>query len=134
MVKNQDIIHQLNQKVRYINKHLNDCLKNHGLYNAQWSIIYYLYKNGAKTQTEITQYFHVEAPTVTRTLKRMEANGWISRTQGQDKRARLIQLTDSAKEKYFDIEKSVASHEEKMLEQLSEEEKNVFYQLIQKLV
>lgn len=123
----------MNQRVRYINKHLNDCLKQHGLYNAQWSILYYLYKNGAKTQSEIMSYFHVEAPTITRTVKRMEENGWIVRVPGADKRERYIELTADAKKKYSEIEKTVSEHEEIMLANLTIEEKQFLLDLLQKI-
>ena len=46
--------------------------------------MYYLYKNGAKTQKEITDYFLVNAPTITRTVKRMEENGWAKRLCNSD--------------------------------------------------
>ncbi|WP_047986002.1 MarR family winged helix-turn-helix transcriptional regulator [Ornithinibacillus californiensis] len=130
---NQDLLHLLNQRVRYINKHLNEQLQKHGLYNAQWSIMYYLYKNGVKTQSEIMNYFLVNAPTITRTVKRMEENGWISRVAGQDKRERYIDLTDEAKKKYKEIEETVSEHEVVMLANLTTEEKETLLNLLQKL-
>jgi MarR family transcriptional regulator, transcriptional regulator for hemolysin len=130
---NQDLIHLLNQRVRYINKHLNEQLQKHGLYNAQWSIMYYLYKNGVKTQSEIMNYFLVNAPTITRTVKRMEENGWVSRVPGQDKRERYIDLTDEAKKKYKEIEETVSEHEVEMLANLTTEEKETLLNLLQKL-
>lgn len=81
---NQQLMHLLNQRVRLINKNLNEHIQVHGLYGAQWSIMYYLYKNGAKTQKEITDYFLVNAPTITRTVKRMEENGWAKRLCNSD--------------------------------------------------
>ncbi len=33
------------------------------------------------TQKEIWSYLNVEAPTVTRTIKRLEENGWIQRNR-----------------------------------------------------
>lgn len=130
---NQDLIHLLNQRVRYISKHLNDTLQQHGLYQAQWSILYYLYKNGPKTQTDIMNYFHVNAPTITRTVKRMEENGWVSRVAGSDRRERFIELTDESKKKYKEIENVVSQHEERMLINLSIEEKEILLQLLEKI-
>jgi MarR family transcriptional regulator, transcriptional regulator for hemolysin len=130
---NQDLFHLLNQRVRYINKNLNESLQKHGLYNAQWSIMFYLYKNGAKTQKEIMNYFLVNAPTITRTVKRMEDHGWISREAGNDRRERYIELTKEAKDKYEEIELTVSLHEKKMLANLTEEEKKVLFYLLQKI-
>ncbi|WP_042148695.1 MarR family winged helix-turn-helix transcriptional regulator [Paucisalibacillus sp. EB02] len=130
---NQDLLHLLNQRVRYINKKLNESLQQHGLYNSQWSIMYYLYKNGTKTQKEIMNYFHVNAPTITRTVKRMEENRWIRRVEGQDRRERYIELTTEAKDKYKEIENTFSIHEEKVLFNLSEQEKEILLKLLQKL-
>ncbi|MFS0672149.1 MarR family winged helix-turn-helix transcriptional regulator [Ornithinibacillus sp. 179-J 7C1 HS] len=130
---NRKLIHLLNQQVRYINKNLNERIQDHDLYNAQWSILYFLHENGAKTQTEITNYFHVNAPTITRTVKRMEENGWINRVVGQDRRHQYIELSHDAKEKYKEIEKVVSEHEEEMLSNLSREEKELLLSLLQKL-
>lgn len=44
---------------------------------------------------EISSYLGVEAPTMTRTLARLEKSGWITRTAGKDKREKLISLTDA---------------------------------------
>jgi MarR family transcriptional regulator, transcriptional regulator for hemolysin len=130
---NQDLIHLLNQRVRYINKKLNERLQEHGLYNSQWSIMYYLYKNGTKTQKEIMNYFHVNAPTITRTVKRMEENGWVSRVEGQDRRERYIELTKEAKEKYKKIENTVSIHDEEILINLSEKEKEALFEMLLKI-
>lgn len=130
---NQDLLHLLNQRVRYINKKLNERLQEHGLYNSQWSIMYYLYKNGTKTQKEIMNYFHVNAPTITRTVKRMEENGWVSRVEGQDRRERYIELTKEAKEKYKKIENTVSIHDEEILINLSEKEKEALFEMLLKI-
>ncbi|MEN2465098.1 MarR family transcriptional regulator [Ornithinibacillus sp. JPR2-1] len=132
-MKNRDIIHLFNQRVRFINKQLNDRLQSHDLYHAQWSIMYYLYENGPKTQTEITNYFHVNPPTITRTVKRMEENGWVNRVVGKDRRQHYIELTNDAMERYKEIEKIVADHEAEILSQLSEEEKELFHNILLKL-
>ncbi|SET17610.1 DNA-binding transcriptional regulator, MarR family [Oceanobacillus limi] len=132
-MSDQDFFHLLNQKVRFINKQLNDCLSQYGLYKSQWSVLFLLNKEGAMTQTEITHYFHVEAPTVTRTLKRMEANNWVKRVQGNDKRERLIDLTEMAKQRYGEIEKAISEQERKMVANLSNTEKQKLYNLLQKL-
>ncbi len=128
-----ELIHTLNQQVRYINKQLNEQLKKHKLYHSQWLIIYCLQRFGPMTQTEIWQYLNVEAPTVTRTLKRMEENGWIIRKQGEDKRERLILLSNSAKEKYDAIKQSVEQFEVNILKAFTEEEQVQLATLIKKI-
>jgi MarR family transcriptional regulator, transcriptional regulator for hemolysin len=132
-VENRDIMHALNQLSRYTVKELNVQLKDHDLYASQWAIIYCLDTFGAMTQTEIWKYLNTEAPTVTRTLVRMEKSGWISRKQGQDKRERIIELTPMAIEQIPTVKKSVESFDEEMLSAFSQQEKNQLYTLLAKL-
>lgn len=130
---NQDIIHLLNQQTRYFQKELNNLLNDHGLYTAQWSIIFCIDKFGPMTQTDIWKYLNVEAPTMTRTLSRMEKNGWIIRKQGVDKRERVIELTEFAKNEYRILRDKIDRFEERMLGGLSETEKEQLKILLLKL-
>ena len=130
---NQDIIHLLNQQTRYFQKELNNLLNDHGLYAAQWSIIFCIDKFGPMTQTDIWKYLNVEAPTMTRTLSRMEKNGWIIRKQGVDKRERVIELTEFAKNEYRILRDKIDRFEERVLGGLSETEKEQLKILLLKL-
>ncbi len=132
-VSNQDVIHALNQRARLFSKSLNTHLIDHGLYTSQWSILFCLYHFGTMTQTQIWKYLNVEAPTVTRSLGRMEKNGWITRRQGEDKRERLIELTDEAKRKFFTLKQSVTKMEDQLLASLTKNEKEQLYYLLNKI-
>ena len=104
-------------------KEVNEALKEFGLYSAQWSLLFCLNHMGSMTQTEIWQYLNVEAPTVTRTLVKLEERQLISRKEGKDKRERIVQLTDQAKDLIPRIEARVEKLEQTMLQALSEEER-----------
>jgi len=132
-LSNQDIFHLLHQKSRYTTKLVNQPLKEHGLYTSQWSILFCLHEFGTMTQKEIWTYLNVEAPTVTRTVKRMEESGWIERTQGDDKRERIIVLTEEAKVKFSEIEASVETIERTLLQHFTEQEKEQLYELLRKI-
>ncbi|WP_028784657.1 MarR family winged helix-turn-helix transcriptional regulator [Thalassobacillus devorans] len=129
----RELFHLLNQRVRLITKEMNNILSGHGLYHSQWSIIFCLDQFGPMTQTAIWKYLHVEAPTVTRTISRMEKNGWIIRKQGEDKRERVIELTDAAKEKFTAVNKAVEQVEQEMAQPLSGEEVQQLQYLLKKL-
>ena len=127
------LFHMLYRKTRSMSKVLNEQLQRHELYSSQWSILYCLKINGPMTQSEIWRYLVVEAPTVTRTLVKLEEGGWVKRTHGRDKRERLVSLTDKAIENFPMIEKDVKSFEQKMLENLSDEEQDNLFHLLTKL-
>jgi len=117
------IFHDIHQKSRLSMKEVNEALKEFGLYSAQWSLLFCLNRLGTMTQTEIWQYLNVEAPTVTRTLVKLEERQLISRKEGKDKRERIVQLTDQAKDLIPRIETRVEKLEQTMLQALSEEER-----------
>lgn len=130
---NRDIIHLLQQKSRYIKKCLDTGLIDHQLYSAQWSILYCLEQFGSMTQTEIKDYLLVEAPTITRTIEKLEQNGWITRTPGKDKRARIITISEAGKTDLKPIIEQVGNMEATLLQHFSTEEKATLYHLLQKI-
>ncbi|MEK5080012.1 MarR family transcriptional regulator [Solibacillus sp. FSL W7-1436] len=127
------LFHILFQQNRYLVKQLNDTLKQHGLFSSQWTVLFLLHQKGQMTLTEIWKYLDVEAPTVTRTVTRLETLGWVERVQGTDKREKMIDLTAKAMEQFPQIEASVVSFERKMTENLSEEEQALLIQLLKKM-
>ena len=127
------LFHILFQQNRYLVKQLNDVLKQHGLFSSQWTVLFLLHQNGKMTLTEIWKYLDVEAPTVTRTVTRLETLGWVERVQGADKREKMIDLTAKALELFPEIEESVLSFERKMTENLSEDEQAHLIHLLKKM-
>lgn len=131
---NRKIIHQLNQSTRMVAKKTNEQLEAYGLYGSQWSILYCLYTCGPMTQKDIWTYLHVEAPTVTRTVSRLEKNGWVKRIQGDDKREKVVKMTEEAKIKYDDIQLKMQEFEEEMLSVFEERDKKTFQRLLNQLL
>lgn len=132
-LSNHDIFHVLHQKSRSVKKQLNTGLKEHNLYISQWSILFCLNKFGVMTQTEIQTYLHVEAPTITRTLEKMEKQDWIIRKHGDDKRERIIEMSDNAKTTFNIFIKDVADIEDSLLNDFTETERNQLYYLLNKI-
>lgn len=127
------VFHEMHQKARLSNKEVNEALKDYGLYSAQWSILFCLKRFGIMTQTEIWQYLNVEAPTVTRTLMKLEQRNFIIRKEGKDKRERIVELTDEAKSLIPKIEGKIAEVECRLLQSLSDDEVNELTRLLKKL-
>ncbi len=130
---NKLVFHELNQKARLSIKDVNEALKEFELYSAQWSILYTLKRFGIMTQTEIWKYLHVEAPTVTRTLVKLEQRKLIIRKEGKDKRERIVQLTEEAQILIPKIEERIVQVEKQLLLSLSMDEVNQLTQLLKKI-
>jgi len=115
-------LHLLNQTVRILNKRTNETLQEFGLFHSQWSILYCLDKRGKLTQTEISRYLNVERPTVTRTIRKLEENGWVERSKGTDKRENLIELSEIAEFKMPAIRQKIKLFEAEQLYGLTAED------------
>jgi len=72
-------------------------LKNAGLEITQFGLLTALAAAGEVNQKRLSEGFVMDSTTLTRTLERMEKRGWISVTQGKDKRERLFSLTAAGK-------------------------------------
>ena len=121
------------QKNRQIVNQLNEALKEHGLFHAQWTILYLLQKNGPMSLTEIWKYLNVEAPTVTRTVSRLQILGWVERVEGTDKREKIVALSDTAISQFPKIEASIEAFEKNVTQQLSKNEEQQLMTLLKKL-
>lgn len=127
------LFHEIHQKSRLSVKEVNDALKEFGLYSSQWSILFCLKQFGPMTQKGIWQYLNVEAPTVARTVQRLEETGWVMRKEGEDKRERIVHLSERAEGKVKEIERRIIGVEEKLLTSLSEDEQRQLMELLQKI-
>lgn len=127
------LFHVFFQQNRYLVNQLNEALKAHGLFNSQWTILFLLHDNGPMTLTEIWKYLNVEAPTITRTVTRLQTLGWVVRIEGTDKREKIIALSEYALEQFPAIEKSVVAFEQQITEQLSQDEQQQLLHLLKKL-
>lgn len=134
MNENQSkFFHSINQFTRHFSKSLNEVLVPLGLYSAQWTIIYLLKTKGPATQKDLSLYLGVEAPTMTRTLARLELAGWISKVPGADKREKKIILTDAAIQKYDEWLEAVRSCEKNLLKNVGNEEISSMMKIIEKM-
>ncbi|AWE07067.1 MarR family transcriptional regulator [Lysinibacillus sp. 2017] len=127
------LFHILFQQNRYLVNQLNDVLKNHGLFNSQWTILFLLHENGPMSLTSIWKYLNVEAPTITRTVSRLEVLGWVERQQGIDKREKIITLTPYANEQFPTVEASVLAFEQQMIQNLNNEDQQLLIHLLKKM-
>lgn len=127
------LFHEIFQKTRFLNKELNQVLKEYNLFASQWTVIYCIYKHGDMTLTEIWRYLNVEAPTVTRTVNRLVELGWLTIEHGTDRRERIVKLTDEASTNFSEIEESIIAFERRFLERLTVDEQTQLLKLLRKM-
>ena len=127
------IVHELFQRARLLSTELNKALKEHGLFSSQWSVIYVIHQHGEMTLTQIWKYLNVEAPTITRTVNRLEQMGWLETREGTDRREKNVRLSDSAIAQLPNILKTIIQFEEDSFDGLSEEEQEILMKLLRKI-
>lgn len=118
--------------IGYLIKNINDKLKakadaDFKCYNltlAQSRVFAFLHSNGGQaTQKEIEVFLEVSHPTVVGIVSRMEQNGHVtSWIDGNDKRNKIVKLTEAAEALSMDMEHNISANEQKMLTSLSVED------------
>ena len=126
--------HKVNQLARSFTKKLNEKISPLGLYSSQWAIVVYLYEKKQCTQIELSQYLTVEAPTITRTLARMEEMGWVTREYGNNKREKHIKLTEKAYEMFIKWNLVSDNIEVEATKDISKDELDVFNNVLEKMI
>src|SRR5262249_12748862 len=79
----------LRRATRIVTRIYDQELKNTGLEVTQLGLLMALAAAGELNQKRLSEGFAMDSTTLTRTLERMYTRGWISMTQGADKRQRL---------------------------------------------
>ena len=127
------LFHEIFQKTRILSKELNETLKVYDLFAAQWSVLFCVHQHGEMTLTNIWKYLNVEAPTITRTVSRLEVLGWLTTTEGKDRREKLVRLSEEAATRFPIIEATIIKFENEFLKGLSDEEQTMLMALLQKM-
>ncbi len=79
-------------------------------------------EDGKVTVSELNSLIDVSAPALSRTIKNLEGDGFISRTEdANDRRNNFLSLTDKGKNIICDAEKRMRKCSENVLEKMGEE-------------
>ncbi|AST90257.1 MarR family transcriptional regulator [Sutcliffiella cohnii] len=116
------LFHKIHQLSRKVMKDNNQILQPFSIYSGQWTVLYVLKTQGTQTISELSDYLSVEAPPMTRMIQRLEKQGYVVRTTGEDKRVKRIQLTEKALLEYPKWEEAIAKRKEEIMSNLSSKE------------
>lgn len=83
---------------RFITSLYDEYLRPVGVRATQLSVLMALEQTGSVTITSLAEVLLMDRTTLPRDLKPLERNGWISITEGKDRRKRFIDLTPEGKE------------------------------------
>ncbi|SNT16116.1 transcriptional regulator, MarR family [Noviherbaspirillum humi] len=88
---------------------LNKRLKPLGMSQSKWRALRYADRAGDIAQADLAALLGIEAPAVTRLIKQMEQEGWITRqARPDDARVKLVRVTAKARKIIARIDQEVA--------------------------
>lgn len=129
-----DLAVGLTQAARALRTVLSRSLAESGLYAGQDGVILALAEQDGLTAGQLAAHLGVKAPTMTRTIGRMEAQGFVMRSEdGEDGRLTKVFLTESGRASVTRIEQSVAACGELALKDFSGKEIRTLMRLLRAL-
>ncbi|GAA0313180.1 MarR family transcriptional regulator [Oceanobacillus sp. FSL W7-1293] len=118
---------------RLLMKHLNDLLEKYQLSYSLWQVIIYLKDSGTSTLVDISNYYQVEKPGITRRVHRLQESGLIKEVPSTNRREKIIELTEEGKRVYQVCREEITALEHSISEGLTEEEKQISFQFLMKI-
>jgi MarR family transcriptional regulator, transcriptional regulator for hemolysin len=112
---------------------LNELLNAYELSYSLWEVIFYIKNNGPSTLVDIANHYNVEKPTITRRVHRLEELQMVKQIAGQDKREKIIQLTELGEEVYKACRKKITNLEIRVMEDIGKEEQEVVFYTLPKI-
>lgn len=116
----------------FVNK-LNELLSEYELSYSLWQVIFYIEKNSESTLSEISKYYNIEKPSITRRVQNLEEKNIVKQIKGKDKREKLIVLTDEGVEICKDCRKKIIKLEEQVTSCLEKEEQIILQDYLIKI-
>lgn len=88
-----------------------------------WSVMRLIFYEGARTVSDISYHQKVERPTITKVVQKLGELGYVEVQSGEDRRTRIIQLTENGWEVCCQIQKKLDEFQQYVLEDVSEEDR-----------
>lgn len=130
-VSTVELAQSITQAARSMRTVLSHHLGAAGLYAGQDAVILAIAEDGSATPGKIAQRLGVKAPTITRTISRLEAQGFVERRSvDDDGRLTMVSLTASGEESVDHINASLIDCSERAVEGLSEKEVRTLIKLL----
>jgi DNA-binding MarR family transcriptional regulator len=104
----------LRRASRVLTQHYEAALRPLGLRATQFTLMQALSFAGEISQGKLGEILAIDSTTLTRTLAIMERQGWIASRSGEDRRERLLSLSNAGKAEY----KRALPHWEKVQQEL----------------
>lgn len=125
-----ELIHLLYQTTRAISQGVNQVLDDYGLYSSEWSIIVAINETGPVSQIALANYLNIEPAAISKTVVKLEEKGFVERKPGNDKREKMVYLTEQAQKQFAIWEKAIDQHRQAILADLPEAKQHDLYVML----
>ena len=112
---------------------LNELLASYNLSYSLWQVIFYVKNFGPSTLVDVSNYYNVEKPTITRRVHRLEGLQMVNQIPGKDRREKIIQLTEIGEEIYQTCRVKITEMEYRVMEGIPEHEQNIAFEILPKI-
>lgn len=95
---------------------LNELLQPYDLSYSLWQVMVYLYEHEHASLVEISTYYGIEKPSITRRVQRLEELGYLTMAQGNDRREKSIGLSRQGHSVYTQCRHKITALERRATE------------------
>ena len=134
LLLNSIIPYQINLLSYRMNRLLDQELRTHDLSISCWRIMAVLDFNASATVNELARYALIEQSTLSRILRRMEADGLlVIQVPREDGRVRFVSLTEAGRSKYDTVRSVTMKHVSRIVDGFSREERAILMSFISRM-
>lgn len=109
--------------INEISKLFRDRIRDENMQNSYRMLLFHLAMRGGRTQLELANITHLKPPTISVTLKKMEADGYVKRVPNErDMRQTLVYLTEKGEEYNKNMRKKIDMIDKQVASGFTEEE------------
>lgn len=119
---------------RPITSKMNDLLSEYNLSYSLWQVIFYLKNNGPSSLVDISKYYDIEKPSVTRRVQSLEEKMIITEIVSKNKREKIIKLTEEGEELYQICRERITCLEYEVMKGITEEEQQIVFEVLPQIL
>ncbi len=113
----------------------NQAVKNVGLTRTQWMVVYRLYIEGERSQTEIARSLSIAKPPLGKVIDLLEKDGWLTRKQNpKDRRENLISLTKKVEPLIDPLKRTVTDISRQALKGTTPQQQETFVRVLEQII
>lgn len=125
-----------NTTTKAVTEDFNRRLEKYGSTRIQWIALYFLLQaDQSMSQKELATLMNIQDPSLARLIDRMERDGLLRRIENpEDKRIKFVELTEVGRLKADALMPYGQEFSNLLLEDITDEEVEVFYRVLDKLL